>query len=103
MSSFDTFLLHELLVLRQKKVENCHKNWHLIRGIHKQKLSHFGLKKMKLKSMYHIRVLGGGRPAGREKGFISTVVLEKRPSAAKKGGGQGGVKKRNCAYFFWLN
>ena len=26
-----------------------------------------------------------GRPAGREKGFISTVVLEKRPSAAKKG------------------
>ena len=36
---------------------------------------------MKLKSMYHIRVLGGGR----QKGFISTVVYEKRPSAAKVG------------------
>ena len=77
-----TLLLQDLLIFRPKKVKNCRKNWHLIGGIHKSKLSHFDLKKMKLKSMYHIRVLGGGRPA---KGFISTVFYEKRPSAAKKG------------------
>ena len=29
---------------------------------------------------------GGGRPAGRQKGFISTVVLVKWPSVTKRGG-----------------
>ena len=42
---------------------------------------------MKLKSIVFSRGRGVagrpvGRPAGRQKGFISTVVLEKRPSAA---------------------
>ena len=36
---------------------------------------------------------GGGRPAGREKGFISTVVLEKWPSATKRRTKKGGLEK----------